>query len=414
MTDDSDNGSNDLHIDLDLGPCQEKLRQYDDNTFDALITDPPYGLGDSDIDMDELLRAWAEGQDQDGQSAGFMSAAWDQIPPPHIWEEVLRVLKPGRHGAVFAGTRTWDLMKMSLQLAGFEVDDMWRWQYGCMPPDTDVYTTDGWMSMKQARDRDVSLLTYDHEEHTFAFGDVDEWSVYDDYDDEMFQVGHGSMAHPVSVNHRIFHFDGTSNPPQTILPAEHLYDKRASIRLPKVDIREDDPTLSSIKVQSPMRVTRSSYDGPVMCPSVETGLFVARYDGGDAFVTGNSGFPKNFNVRKHLDKKIEARYGSKEARCECDVDGDPEWNKEGEPDPDRERKREIIPDHYDDHDLVTRVCSWCLKPYGPFLDELDSKGTALKPSWEAILIVRKPEEPRDDRNELLESYGLDLDTIGEE
>src|SRR5699024_1387454 len=43
--------------------------------------------------------------------------------------EVYRVLKPGGHALVFAGTRTQDLMTISLRLAGFEVRDVIEWLY---------------------------------------------------------------------------------------------------------------------------------------------------------------------------------------------------------------------------------------------------------------------------------------------
>src|SRR5690606_33103379 len=48
---------------------------------------------------------------------------------PSIWREVYRVLKPGGHALVFAGTRTQDLMTISLRLAGFEIRDVIEWLY---------------------------------------------------------------------------------------------------------------------------------------------------------------------------------------------------------------------------------------------------------------------------------------------
>src|SRR5690625_4105099 len=61
---------------------------------------------------------------------GFMSKEWDGfVPPPSLWREVYRVLKPGGHALVFAGTRTQDLMTISLRLAGFEVRDVIEWIY---------------------------------------------------------------------------------------------------------------------------------------------------------------------------------------------------------------------------------------------------------------------------------------------
>src|SRR5690625_1579860 len=59
-----------------------------------------------------------------------MGNFWDSfVPHPDIWREVFRVLKPGGHALVFAGTRTQDLMTISLRLAGFEVRDVIEWLY---------------------------------------------------------------------------------------------------------------------------------------------------------------------------------------------------------------------------------------------------------------------------------------------
>src|SRR5699024_1806152 len=56
--------------------------------------------------------------------------SWDSfVPHPDIWREVFRVLKPGGHALVFAGTRTQDLMTISLRLAGFEVRDVIEFLY---------------------------------------------------------------------------------------------------------------------------------------------------------------------------------------------------------------------------------------------------------------------------------------------
>jgi site-specific DNA-methyltransferase (adenine-specific) len=59
-----------------------------------------------------------------------MGKTWDSfVPGPAIWREVYRVLKPGGHALVFAGTRTQDLMTVSLRLAGFEIRDVIEWLY---------------------------------------------------------------------------------------------------------------------------------------------------------------------------------------------------------------------------------------------------------------------------------------------
>jgi DNA modification methylase len=59
-----------------------------------------------------------------------MGKTWDSfVPGPSIWREVYRVLKPGSHALVFAGTRTQDLMTVSLRMAGFEIRDVIEWLY---------------------------------------------------------------------------------------------------------------------------------------------------------------------------------------------------------------------------------------------------------------------------------------------
>ena len=61
-----------------------------------------------------------------------MGKAWDAfVPGPDVWAECLRVLKPGGYALVFAGTRTVDLMGISLRLGGFEIrDSILAWVYG--------------------------------------------------------------------------------------------------------------------------------------------------------------------------------------------------------------------------------------------------------------------------------------------
>ena len=77
-----------------------------ENSVDAIVTDPPYGLG-------------------------FMGAKWDALPPGKDWaEECLRVLKPGGHLLAFGGTRTWHRLAVAIEDAGFEIRDSLAWLYG--------------------------------------------------------------------------------------------------------------------------------------------------------------------------------------------------------------------------------------------------------------------------------------------
>jgi site-specific DNA-methyltransferase (adenine-specific) len=114
------------------GDSIEVLKTLDDCSVDAVVTDPPYGLGNTSPEIvAECLRAWSCGETWTPKGRGFMGKSWDAwVPPPELWREVLRVLKPGGHALVFAGSRTQDLMSISLRLAGFEVRDTLQWLYG--------------------------------------------------------------------------------------------------------------------------------------------------------------------------------------------------------------------------------------------------------------------------------------------
>lgn len=100
---------------LVLGDCLEVLRAMPSNSVDSIVTDPPYGLA-------------------------FMGKKWDyDVPSVEIWAECLRVLKPGGHLLVFAGTRTQHRMAVRIEDAGFEIRDMIAWVYGSgFPKSMDV------------------------------------------------------------------------------------------------------------------------------------------------------------------------------------------------------------------------------------------------------------------------------------
>ncbi len=82
------------------------LKKRPDNSIDAVVTDPPYGIK-------------------------FMGKKWDyNVPATAIWREVLRVLKPGGHLLSFSGSRTYHKMASNIESAGFEIRDQLLWIYG--------------------------------------------------------------------------------------------------------------------------------------------------------------------------------------------------------------------------------------------------------------------------------------------
>ena len=95
-----------MKIELYNADCLEKMKELPDNSVDSIVTDPPYGLN-------------------------FMGKKWDyDVPSQEIWEECLRVLKPGGHLLAFSGTRTYHRMVVRIEDAGFEIRDMISYLYG--------------------------------------------------------------------------------------------------------------------------------------------------------------------------------------------------------------------------------------------------------------------------------------------
>jgi|TARA_Y100000296_G_scaffold51279_1_gene58804 site-specific DNA-methyltransferase (adenine-specific) len=81
------------------GDSADELKKLKDNSVDLLCTDPPYGYG-------------------------FMGKSWDKmLPPKDIFEESLRVLKPGSFAFVMSAPRSDVQYRMAQMLdeVGFEV-----------------------------------------------------------------------------------------------------------------------------------------------------------------------------------------------------------------------------------------------------------------------------------------------------
>lgn len=109
-----------------LGEALKALKKLPDNSIDAVVTDPPYGLK-------------------------FMNQKWDyDVPSVELWKEVLRVLKPGGHLLSFFGTRTYHRGVVNIEDAGFEIRDMIQWIYGSGFPKS--------MDISKAIDKELGML----------------------------------------------------------------------------------------------------------------------------------------------------------------------------------------------------------------------------------------------------------------
>ena len=88
------------------GDCLEQMNTLPDNSVDAIVSDPPYGIS-------------------------FMAKKWDyDVPKVEVWQEAMRVLKPGGHALIACGTRTQHRMVCNIEDAGFEIRDVVSWIYG--------------------------------------------------------------------------------------------------------------------------------------------------------------------------------------------------------------------------------------------------------------------------------------------
>lgn len=117
------------NIHLVHGESQEELGWLEENSIDAVVTDPPYGLG-KEPDAMEMLRDWITKGAHEIKGKGFMGKSWDAfVPQPNLWKEVFRVLKPGGHVLAFYGSRTFDVGVLAMRIAGFEVRDQLDWLY---------------------------------------------------------------------------------------------------------------------------------------------------------------------------------------------------------------------------------------------------------------------------------------------
>jgi site-specific DNA-methyltransferase (adenine-specific) len=121
---------------LILGDCLDKIKELEEDSIDSIVTDPPYHL------TSIVKRFGKEGSapakpGKDGSfsrlSRGFMGQEWDGGDiafNTEVWEQCLRVLKPGGHLIAFSGSRTYHKMAYAIDESGFEIRDQIMWVYG--------------------------------------------------------------------------------------------------------------------------------------------------------------------------------------------------------------------------------------------------------------------------------------------
>lgn len=81
------------------------LNNIDDNSIDAIITDPPYGIS-------------------------YQNNYWDKdLPNKKIWENSLKKIKPGGFCLVFSSVRLMHRLMVDLEDSGFTIKDVLFWSY---------------------------------------------------------------------------------------------------------------------------------------------------------------------------------------------------------------------------------------------------------------------------------------------
>lgn len=92
-----------------LGNNKDLLEEMEDESIDALVTDPPYLIN-------------------------FMGKDWDKENSPagdaDFWALVMKKMKPGAHGLIFGHSRQHHRVMAALEDAGFEIRDCMMWLYG--------------------------------------------------------------------------------------------------------------------------------------------------------------------------------------------------------------------------------------------------------------------------------------------
>lgn len=148
---------------LETGDCRDLMAQMPESSVDAIVTDPPYGIGFMGKAWDRpTIDAGASDREERGPSAarlatgrktsGFVpsdyAGAYDFSAKGNhafqVWceswaSEAIRVLKPGGHMLVCGSPRTYHRLTCGLEDAGFEIRDCLQWLFGSgFPKSLDV------------------------------------------------------------------------------------------------------------------------------------------------------------------------------------------------------------------------------------------------------------------------------------
>ncbi|WP_246281818.1 DNA-methyltransferase [Fodinicola acaciae] len=158
----------DAHVALWHGDCLQLLPDLEADSVQAVVTDPPYGLGfmgkewDSSWDaslhttsfrgrhQQPTLASYRDGRNRTCRGCGrrehgkgrcaCRTPEWNRATNGDLrayetwcraWaSELFRVLRPGGHLVAFGSPRTWHRLAVAIEDAGFQLRDSIAWMYG--------------------------------------------------------------------------------------------------------------------------------------------------------------------------------------------------------------------------------------------------------------------------------------------
>lgn len=120
-----------------LGSCLDTLQAFEDDSIDAVVTDPPYAIDSTGPETELHERAMLGMQSRNWNEKATHSRGFADHDPRQFQEwcaawlgEVHRVLRPGGHLVAFGGTRTWHRLVCAAEDSGLEIRDTIAWIHG--------------------------------------------------------------------------------------------------------------------------------------------------------------------------------------------------------------------------------------------------------------------------------------------